>query len=96
MLLSFGEWLWLLPLALFALVYAAGRIGGQDAGLGLIATCVLVQCAFSIVAFFRLVALIFGVKLHVACRWTELFGTSVCAFVGPAILYFIFVALSQL
>ncbi len=89
--LSSGEWLWLAPVLLLLFVYAIGHFSGERLVLWVEA-----QCIFSIAAFLRIVAIVFGMKANAACRWTDLAGSSVCAAVGPAILYGILQAMSQL
>jgi hypothetical protein len=89
-----GEWFWLVPLVLFLTIAWSQLFGGP--GSFLFITWVMLQCACSCAALFRLVRTFFGMNRDVACRWTDLLGCTVCGSVGPAILFEIYEALKQL
>jgi hypothetical protein len=92
--LSWGEWFWLAPFSLYVLVFAFQQVQQSDAPrLGAVFLAVLIQCTLSLAAFLRLW---FGTRQDVACRWTDFLGCSVCMTVGPALLYELNQALSQL
>jgi hypothetical protein len=91
--LSLGEWLWLAPLSLYLLVYVSQGLGDLSLGIALLA--VSVQCMLSLFALVVVMGL-FGARPDVACRWTDRFGYLVCISVGPAIVYSVIQALSQL
>jgi hypothetical protein len=90
-----GEWLWLVPLVL-SLTVAWMLLRFCGPGSFLLVILVMLQCACSCAALFRLVRTFFGMNRDVACRWTDLLGCTVCGSVGPAILFEIYEALKQL
>jgi hypothetical protein len=92
--LSWGEWVWLAPIPLYLLVYVSQGLG--ELSLGIVFLAVSAQCMLSFSALVWLVIGLFGARPDVACRWTDLFGCFVCLSVGPAIVYSVNQALSQL
>jgi hypothetical protein len=91
---SLGEWLWLVPLAFYLPSYAFAQLAVPS--LALVFLWVWVQCLLSLAAAVCLVAGVFGMRPGPACRWTDLVGCSVCTAFGPAILFALNEALSQL
>jgi hypothetical protein len=92
--LSWGEWVWLAPLPLYLLAYVSQGLG--ELSLGIVFLAIFAQC---LVSFFALVLLVIGLfraRPDVACRWTDVLGCFVCMSVGPAIVYSVNQALSQL
>jgi hypothetical protein len=90
---SLGEWFWLVPFVLFLTIAWSQLFSGP--GSFPFVTCVILQCAFSCAALFRLMGTCFGMNRDVACRWTDFLGCTVCASVGPAIVFAINEAMKQ-
>ncbi len=88
-----GEWFWLVPLVFFLTIAWSQLFGGP--GSFLFITWVMLQCAFSCAALFRLVGTFFGKDRDVACRWTDFLGCTVCASVGLAIVFAIYEVMKQ-
>ncbi len=78
--LSEGEWLWVLPLALFAPVFVT-----SDMRVFMYSYLALTVC--SNLAIVCIVFRLFGHWGMAGCRWTDVFGSLTCIFTGAMMAY---------